>query len=404
MGENIKITFKPSEEKGFTYSKNNGKTTLSCELSDGKIICYIYYDFRENPLTLISEADINDNIELKFMPSRIELWVNSRLADEDWPAGKRLFSETDLLSGSVKVCVEEFIPEQKTFPSVIGEFENAEGWKPEGNVFVGDCMPYVNDGRYHVLYLKDRRHHKSKWGFGAHQWEHISTSDFKNWQIHPLAVEITDPIEGSICTGSWIKNDCVQYLFYTVRMANGAPAPIKRSVSKDGYHFIKDESFSLVLSDKYKAPDARDPKVVFGKDGFYHMFLTTSLVEENKGCLAHLVSKDLSEWTECAEPIYVHDTSAQPECPDYIEYNGYDYLIYSIGSKAHYLYSKEPFSEWKVPENPIIPCSSVPKGAIWEGKIMFTGFTPISGYAGTMTFKEATNDPNGILTFLSQDR
>ena len=23
-----------------------------------------------------------------------------------------------------------------------------------GGVFVGDCMPYAHDGRYHILYLK----------------------------------------------------------------------------------------------------------------------------------------------------------------------------------------------------------------------------------------------------------
>ena len=114
--------------------------------------------------------------------------------------------------------------------------------------------------------------------------------------------------------------------------------------------------------EKYHAPSARDPKIVLGKDGLYHMFMTTSLVSENKGCLAHLTSKDLSIWNECDEPIYVHEDDNQPECPDYIEYNGYYYLIYSIGGSAHYMLSKEPFGPWITPDNPIIPYSSVPKG------------------------------------------
>lgn len=61
--------------------------------------------------------------------------------------------------------------------------------------------------------------------------------------------------------------------------------------------------------------------------------------------------------------------------------------------------SKNPLDGWSMPENPIIPCDSVPKGAVWNDKIIFTGFKGINGYAGTMTFKSATNDENGILIF-----
>ena len=260
-------------------------------------------------------------------------------------------------------------------------------------------MPYVSDDRYHVLYLKDRHHHRSKWGNGAHQWEHISTNDFKTWEIHPMAVEITEPYEGSICTGSWVKKDNTDYLFYTVRMANHSSAPIRRSISKDGYHFEKDNDFSIVLSSKYHGESARDPKVILSDDGLYHMFLTTSLIIEKKGCLAHLISKDLYEWEETENPIYIANSSDQPECPDYIKYNGYYYLVFSLRSKAHYMISQKPLDGWRMPENPIIPCDSVPKGAVWNDKIIFTGFQPINGYAGTMTFATATNDENGVLIF-----
>ena len=66
------------------------------------------------------------------------------------------------------------------------------------------------------------------------------------------------------------------YLFYTVRMADNSSAPIRRSVSKDGYHFDKDNDFSIILSKKYNGESARDPKVISADDGLYHMFLTTS--------------------------------------------------------------------------------------------------------------------------------
>lgn len=394
MNSNLKLSFKLTEEADFSFCNSNGEETLSGKTAEGVLTCNVHYSFMgKPPLKLTAEASINDSVEIILMPYRIELWVNSVLKDEEWPAGDRLVNISDTLNSKLQILVEEYTPIKNNPPAVIGEFENAEGWQPEKNVFVGDCMPYVCDGRYHVLYLKDRHRHSSKWGLGAHQWEHISTADFKTWQIHPMVIEIDDPSEGSICTGSFIKDGDTYYLFYTVRMSDGSPAPIRRCVSKDGYHFNKDKSFSLVLSEKYHAPSARDPKVILAKDGKYHMFLTTSIGE--KGCLAHLVSKNLTEWEECETPVYINDSSAQPECPDYIEYNGYYYLICS----AHYMYSKEPFGPWITPENPLIPCGHVPKGAIWNNKIVFTGFTWKDGYAGTMTFKSAVNNNDGILIF-----
>ena len=333
------------------------------------------------------------------MNHRIELYINGELKDEEWPAGKIFFEMGDMFVPEVKVAVSEYVEKNEEFPAVISSFENAEGWYPGNGVFVGDCMPYRRDDEYHVLYLKDRHHHKSKWGLGAHQWEHISTVDFKTWNIHTMAVPITDYTEGSICTGSWIKDGDKEYLYYTVRMGRGIPAPIRRSVSSDGYNFEKDKGFGFTVSDKYHGASARDPKVIKGEDGLFHMFLTTSLISENKGCLAHYVSKDMETWEDFGEPIYIAPNADQPECPDYFRYNGKYYLIFSLRGKAHYMVSDKPFENFVMPKDPIIPCESVPKGAEWDGKLVFTGFKRMNGYAGSMTFKAATATETGELVF-----
>jgi hypothetical protein len=52
-----------------------------------------------------------------------------------------------------------------------------------------------------------------------------------------------------------------------------------------------------------------------------------------------------------------------------------------------------------MPQNHIIPCASVPKGAEWNGRIVFAGFKSMGGYAGSMTFKAATADKSGELIF-----
>ncbi len=393
--ERIKLSFnvpEPGYNSGYEHS-------MMIAFSGSEIVFSIYYDFNDKPLELKGKAEANDKIEIVILPFRLELYINGALCDEEWNYGKCLYTpKSDTINGlEIEVVCDTYEAEEP--PSVIGSFKNAEGWRPEENVFVGDCMPYVDDGRYHVLYLKDRHHHCSKWGFGAHQWSHISSADMKNWDIHPMAVEISDPAEGSICTGSWMKNDGKHYLFYTLRMTDGSPAPIKRSVSNDGYHFYKDADFSFTLSEKYHQSSARDPKVIKADDGTFHMFLTTSLVSVDKGCIAHLTSKDLDTWVEAPEPAFVADEKAQPECPDYIKFKGKYYLIFSLHTKAYYLVSDKPFSDWKKPDDNIIPCHSVPKGAVWDDRIVFTGFKPINGYAGDMTFRLADASDGGDLLF-----
>ncbi len=396
---NIKIAFEAEKLPLYFVSHKSGRKTLELEAFDGVLTVSVQYDYHRRPLSLSGKINVGDRVAIILLDHRIELYINGELKDEEWPAGRRLFAIDDVFVPDMKVEVTEYFEACDELPAVISSFENAEGWYPGDGVFVGDCMPYRKDDEYHVLYLKDRHHHKSKWGLGAHQWEHISTRDFKTWHIHPMAIPITDATEGSICTGSWIKHGDKEYLYYTVRMGRGMPAPIRRSVSYDGYHFEKDTSFGFTISDKYHAENARDPKVIKGDDGLFHMLLTTALSEEKKGCLAHYVSKDMELWEDFGEPIYIASSTDHPECPDYFKYKGKYYLIFSLKSKAHYMVSAKPFEDFVMPDDPIIPCASVPKCAEWEGRLIFAGFKGIGGYGGSMTFKAATSDENGRLIF-----
>jgi hypothetical protein len=75
-------------------------------------------------------------------------------------------------------------------------------FRPDGNFFVGDCMPFFHDGTFRLYYLVDEAHHEALGGLGGHQWEQASTEDLVHWKHHPLAIPITEEREGSICTGS----------------------------------------------------------------------------------------------------------------------------------------------------------------------------------------------------------
>ncbi len=397
--KDIKIEFEIDNLNLNIVSYKNERKSFEAQSAECELLVSFWYDYSEKPLNLSSSIKIGDCVSIILREYIIELYVNNVLVDENWQYGKGYFELGDKIEGSEKVTVSYYNQAKEAEPSIISSFENAEGWRPENGVFVGDCMPYRKNDEYHVLYLKDRRHHGSKWGMGAHQWEHISTKDFKKWYVHPMAVPITESWEGSICTGSWIEKDGKEYLYYTVRRPKGLPAIISRSVSEDGYHFKKDKSFGFTISEKFNGPIARDPKVIKDDSGIYHMLLTTVLVKENLGCLAHYISSDLERWQEAESPIYIHENSDHPECPDYFKYKGRYYLIFSIRGRARYLVSDKPFDDFKMIDDTLIPCAGVPKCAPWNDKLIFTGFKPIDGYAGTMTFKSATADENGKLIF-----
>ena len=397
--KNLQLNFKVTDNEIQFKAECGEKTAIICELRDGILYINTLYSFKENPITVTGKAQCGDEAILKIFDFKIELYINGELVDEEWPCGSNFLGGAKYSIKNTEIEFSEAELPKKDEPSVLYTFQNAEGWKPEGDIFVGDCMPYFDDGRYHVIYLYDRHHHGSKWGLGAHQWAHISTEDFVTWQAHPMMVDISEHWEGSICTGSHIKKGDVHYLYYTVRMYDLSPAPIRRSISYDGYHYEKDTDFGFCLSYDYDTRSARDPKVIQTDDGVYHMFITTTSAKLGKGCLAHLTSLDLDNWKEEDDPIYVSPDENQPECPDYFKAGDYHYLVFSHRGQGQYLYSKKPLSDWQKPDLATIPCKSVPKSALFKDKIVFTGFNGNGYYAGTMTFRTAHVGEDGQLVF-----
>lgn len=392
------IAFKVCDT-GLLFTGSIGSRPVISAEYDGCILSVsLLFDTHAEPLRLRGSASLGDDVRLILLPYRLELRIHGQIADEEWPD---CVPDYALLcfGGQCMPSFHASVLTQPVPPDILGSFTDAEGWRPFPDVYVGDCMPYVFEDRFHVLYLKDRHHHKSKWGKGAHQWEHISTGDLYHWDIHPMAVPITDPKEGSICTGSWICLNGLHYLYYTVRTADGSPAPLCRSVSPDGYHFTKDRDFKLFFSPRYRGVSARDPKVIRDESGSLHMFVTTTDMRTGHGALAHLISGDGENWHE-EDSIYESPDGDEPECSDYFRFGRYYYLIFSHRGMARYRYSEKPFGDWIIPADPIIPCASVPKAAVFNGRALFAGFNRLGGYGGTMTFREAIQQSDGSLTFI----
>ena len=341
-------------------------------------------------------------IRLCWRGYSFRLYVDDHLEDEDWPLGEPAGGEW---SARAAECVSALrLSECASFeedPETLSREPFQNFVLPGHNTGVGDCMPFARDGRYCLYYLFDRRGHASKQGLGAHQWAQISSADLKTWTVHPMAIGITEQWEGSICTGSLIQKDGKTYAFYAVRMSDGSPARMTWAVSDDGVRFEKSGRY-FALTEPYEPVSARDPMVFSGADGQYHMLVTTSLVDGGRfgGCLAHLTSPDLMQWTQHG-PFIVPGYSDQPECSDYFEWNGWYYLVFSNFAIARYRMSRSPFGPWIRPENDLLDAleSQVPKTAAFGERRLSTGFLARRPrtYACNAVTHELFQRPDGTL-------
>lgn len=296
--------------------------------------------------------------------------------------------------------------------------ESIEGTQPmqyfkPDKYFVGDCMPFFHEGVFHLYYLQDENHHGSREGRGGHQWAHATTRDLVHWEHHPLAIGITDDWEGSICTGSTFFWDGLFYGFYATRKMDWSQH-LSVATSKDGIHFEKTEP-RLYASPEgpYKSGFYRDPCVFRDeKTGLFHQLVTGELNNPTfpgrGGCLAHLVSEDLTHW-KTVEPFIIPGLHGQPECPNHFFWNGWYYLIFSTDGRAQYRMSRGPLGPWTRPRVHLFdsPMARVMKTAAFTGdRRIGAAFLPtLAGdkdgggmqWAGSVMFREIVQDHEGLL-------
>ena len=104
-------------------------------------------------------------------------------------------------------------------------------------------------------------------------------------------------------------------------------------------------------------------------------------------------------WTALSNPAFLSADEQEPECSDYFAANGWHYLVFSLRAKGQYLFSREEFRDWRIPPDGCIPSESVPKCAVFHGRILFTGFRGDGKWGGHLFFTEAVQQPDGTLRF-----
>ena len=294
--------------------------------------------------------------------------------------------------------------------------KNLQYWRPKGNLFVGDCMPFYKGGVFSMYWLLDSAHHASLGGLGGHQWALSTTTDLKTWKQEPIVLGIDEPWEKSICTGSVVYYKNKYYAFYATRLISDGKIneQLSYAISNDGIHFDKQKPNPFYTSAPgYSKRDFRDPKVfVNEKTGEFHLFVSSS--KENPtlrhagGALVHLTSKDLKSWT-VLDPVLTGQGSV-PECSDYFFWNGWYYLVYGDNTDTYYVQSRKPYGPWQEPKYQALNESwtNVAKTAAFKnGRRIEGAWIPSRNqnrdnegerFGGNMIFREISQELDGTLS------
>ena len=218
--------------------------------------------------------------------------------------------------------------------------------------FVGDCMPYYEDGVYYIYYLKE----------GGDSYRHsiflATTTDFLTYEDYndPILVSSDGPAQDEwIGTGSVVKVDGIYYLFYTghtdsdsfeyaetVMLAKGDSPTSFEKVA--GWEITPDESLN-------QKRDFRDPQGYYDEETGCLNFTITASQDGVARILKYTVSKDLSEITY--DGIIFTDPIGKVynlECSDTFQIGDTWYLTYSAQDDVlWYASSDKPYGPYSEP-------------------------------------------------------
>ncbi len=288
-----------------------------------------------------------------------------------------------------------------------------EGW-------VGDVIPFAQDGRVNLFYLHDLRD-ESRPGMS---WNMYSTTDFATYEDHGVALQHGTTAEQDLnaYTGSVIDHDGVVHLFYTgynpampSARTGGAAQVVMHATSVDGlttWTKHPEHTFGAPLG--YAPEDWRDPFVFRPEaDGPWRMLLaarTETGPARRRGLIAQAISYDLESW-EVVEPFWAPQRYITHECPEVFQLGDWWYLVYSEFSDhflTRYRVSRSPLGPWAVPERDTIDGRAfyAAKSVDHDGARYFAGWIPTREgetdggawqWAGAMTAHEAVGRADGTL-------
>lgn len=233
--------------------------------------------------------------------------------------------------------------------------------------WVGDLVPYYEEGMYYAFYLHDPRKYDGKFAEDT-TWHCVTTKDFVEVDYKGEAIKRggDEAPNKNIYTGSIIKDELgIYHAFYTAYNENfktngRSIQSVMQATGTDLTKLSTMENFIFQSDgDRYEEFDWRDPYVFWDEaEECYKMLLASRVKgagELRGGCISLSRSHDLINWTY-EEPFYYPQMYITMECPEVFRMGEYWYLVFSTFSDqftTHYRYSKTLEGPWIIPEDDV---------------------------------------------------
>ncbi len=367
------------------------------------------------PLALLEKPFGPHEVVLSFTGVHWRMYVDGDLVDADFPVGYPQWPARALWRLNPEFALEAalYVPgiePVKDDSGVLLVAPQVQFWTPFGhNSWVGDVQTFFHRGRYHVFYLYDRRHHQSKFGCGAHYFEHLSTTDFKRWTEHETATPLEHQWE---CIGTgvpFVFNDqlCLSYGWHTTRVVPekqttlpaqrthleqhgktgtfridavpGVPAGATYSVSADGVANFKKANLTF--------HPCENPSVYTDPGGKLRMLA-------NYRARGTWESESIDGGWRCVNP----DFPPGGDCTVYFRWGQFDYVIGGFTG----LWRKpveapdSAYADLVSQGLDFYDGSNVPSvTGLGNGRFLMAGWLPIRGWGGVLLIRELIQYPDG---------
>lgn len=228
---------------------------------------------------------------------------------------------TAALIGAVQSADQADESEEENNKTLFPRFEFA---------FVGDTMPFYDDGKMNIFYLADQRDGKT----GYHPWALMRTEDYCNYEDLGIVIPYAESAQQqdiALGTGCVIKGqDGLYHAFYTGHNDFYAPKEaIMHATSNDLLNWTKIPEDTFTSGGTYSDDDFRDPYVFYVEsEGRYWMLVVTRY--EKNGVIVKYTSDDLHTWKD--EGVLFEDDmgyGTNMECPSLLKYKDKWYLAFS---------------------------------------------------------------------------
>jgi beta-fructofuranosidase len=241
--------------------------------------------------------------------------------------------------------------------------------------WVGDVMPYYEDGEFQIFFLHDASDLVKSSSAGqhpVHKFTSTNVLDF-NYEGEMIPYGNATTQDQLLGTGSVVKVGDTYYFYYTGHnssaswLQNNNPGwatannreAVMYATSKDLSNWTKHKDFSLRASSGYTGSDFRDPFVFYNDEfGEYWMLVSTKTATNGaigKGVILVYTTKDPSSnnWVLKPAPLSVEGTYEMLECADIFKAGDKYYMLFaedwSSTPGTHYRIANSTAGPWVKP-------------------------------------------------------